>query len=235
MADTFTLPVRRYDVHTRRTRLLTLEAGAAPFTFHCGQAVWLGQTGQGERKPYSIASAPADLEHRGVLEFLVGLDDTGEPGSHLAGIGPGSLIDVHGPLGGFDLPLSVPDAPVMLVGGGTGIAPLRSMWRELLAQPAAANVSVIYSARASSDLAFIAELEGLEREGAIRLAITVTGTDVEWAGGRGRLTDAALVEHVTRPSDTRCAICGPDLFVAHVVEILTRVGVPPEHVATERW
>lgn len=233
--DTLTLTVRRYDVHTRRTRLLTLDAAGAPFSFHIGQAVWLGEAGQAERKPYSIASAPSDLARHGVLEFLVGLEESGEAGPHLAGIKPGSSVAVRGPLGGFDLPASVPDAPVILVGGGTGIAPLRSMWRELLAHPTPPPISVVYSVRASSDLAFLNELEALEREAAIRLAITVTGTDVEWAGGRGRLTDAALESYVTDPAQTRCAICGPAPFVGHVVDILTRVGVPTAHVATERW
>jgi ferredoxin-NADP reductase len=124
---------------------------------------------------------------------------------------------------------------VLLVGGGTGIAPLRSMWRELLAHDEGSRLSVIYSVRSSEELAFLPELEALHRRGRIGLAVTVTGSDLKWEGGRGRLTDEALVTHVTAPAQARCAVCGPSTFVAHVVEILRRLGVPPRHIATERW
>jgi ferredoxin-NADP reductase len=231
----FTGPVLRFEPHTRRTRLLTLDVGGRSFAFHSGQAVWLRRTGRSDGKPYSIASAPADVSTRGVLEFLVGLEDDGEPGPHLTGVTVGSAVDVIGPLGGFDLPRSRPGSPVVLVGGGTGIAPLRSMWRHLLAHPDAPPISVIYSARSAADLAFLQELTALDRDHRIRLALTVTGDEETWAGPRGRLTDAALTAHVTRPADSRCAVCGPEAFVTHVSSILSRLGVASDHIATERF
>ena len=128
------VPVLRFDPLTARARLLVLDAAGTGFSFRAGQAVWLRRVGQADRKPYSVASAPVDLATTGILEFLVSLEARGEPGPHLAGVVEGTRVEVEGPLGGFDLPPSRPDAPVLLVGGGTGIAPVRSLWRELLAR-----------------------------------------------------------------------------------------------------
>jgi ferredoxin-NADP reductase len=220
---------------TPRTRLVTVGDVAADFTFHAGQAVWLRRLGHQDRKPYSIASAPADLQKYRSLDFLVALEDEGEPGPQLGDVDIGSVIEMEGPLGGFDLPKSVPSAPVLLIAGGTGIAPLRSMWRELLAHHDATLVSVIYSARSSQELAFLSELRDLERQARIRLVVTVTGSDESWSGDRGRLSENPIAELLTSPADARCAVCGPASFVATVSKILLRLGVPPAHVATERW
>jgi ferredoxin-NADP reductase len=229
------LPVRSFAPLTPRSRLLSLEAGAGEFAFHAGQAVWIGRPGLDERKPYSIASAPADLARGQALEFLVGLEDDGEAGPHLAGIGPGGLVEVEGPLGGFDLPPSAPNAPVLLVAGGTGIAPLRSMWRELLAHDRPPPIAVIYSARTAEQLVFVEELRALERAGGLALTLTVTGADPSWGGTMGRVSTEMLAARVPAPAVTRCAICGPAAFVAHVGHVLTRLGVPLAHISTERW
>jgi NAD(P)H-flavin reductase len=231
-----TLTVRHVQTLTERTRLLTLDAGGSAFAFHAGQALWLQRAGSGVRRPYSIASAPSDLRRSGALEFLVGLDERDPSGTHLFEAAAGSHVEVEGPLGGFDLPASVPGAPVLLVGGGTGIAPLRSMWRELLSGGSGRTpIAVVHSARTSQELAFRQELAGLEARGRVRVAVTVTGTDPGWQGHRGRVTEQLLSDHVPAAGETRCAICGPGLFVEHVVAILRGVGVPALHIATERW
>jgi CDP-4-dehydro-6-deoxyglucose reductase len=221
---------------TPRTRLLTLAVSPADFFFHAGQAVWIRQSTHAARNPYSIASSPSDLVIGGVLEFLVGLDESAmSAGHHLDGLAAGSSVEIEGPMGGFDLPHSIPSAPVLLVAGGTGIAPLRSMWRELIAHPDASSMSVVFSARSARNLPFLSELRALERNNRIRFAVTITGKDEEWDGARGRLTREVLAEHLTSPLATRCAICGPAAFVSHVVQILTALGVPAVHIATERW
>jgi NAD(P)H-flavin reductase len=220
---------------TPRTRLVTVNANAEDFTFHAGQAVWLRRLERAERKPYSIASAPADLEECGTLDFLVSLEDDAAPGVQLGDVERGGMIEMEGPLGGFDLPKSVPSAPVLLIAGGTGIAPLRSMWRELLAHPDAGAVSVIYSARSSQELAFLSELRALDRQGRLRFSVTITGSDEGWGGVRGRLSQDPIAAYLTSPADARCAVCGPASFVASVGDMLLRLGVPPVHIATERW
>jgi len=236
MSSLTTLTVARFLDATPRTRLLTLRVHAGgSFVFHAGQAVWLRRIGAPERKAYSIASAPSDVAARGELDFLIGVERDGTTGAPLGALRPGDLIEVDGPFGGFELPPSIPHAPILLIGGGTGIAPLRSIWRECLASEDDTRLTVVYSARSSADLAFLDELSALQRLDRVDLSVTITGSDSGWRGARGRLTDASLERHVTVPRQVRCAICGPAAFVAHVAATLEALGVPDEHVATERW
>jgi NAD(P)H-flavin reductase len=229
-----TAPVRRFDVIAPRASLLVVETSPAAFSFHAGQAVWLGRSGQPARKPYSIASAPADLAG-GRLEFLIGLEDDGGPGPHLAGVGPGAWVDIDGPLGGFDLPDADPHSPVLLVAGGTGIAPLRSMWRSLVTGSSSAPIAVVYSARSVDHLVFVSELAELKAEGRLSFDVTITGEALEWRGLRGRLSEAILRVHVASPTLVRCAVCGPSAFVTHVVALLRGLGVASSQIATEGW
>lgn len=231
----FTLPVRAVEQATPRALAVALDSHAASFAFRPGQAVWLGRRDQAVRKPYSIASAPDDHRRHGALEFLVGLEDTGHPGAHLANLAKGTLVEMAGPLGGIELPTPGSPGEVMLVAGGTGVAPLRSIWRELLAHPPAPPLSVVYSARRSEDFAYGDELRQLHREGRARVAMTITRDDPAWEGLRGRVTAELFARHLVRPGDARCAICGPAAFVAHVAHALTRLGVPLAQIATERW
>jgi ferredoxin-NADP reductase len=109
------------------------------------------------------------------------------------------------------------------------------MWRELLSRGDASSISVIYSVRSPQELAFLEELQSLERRRAIRFEVTITGDRGEWTGGRGRLTARLLEAHLVTPGDTRCAVSGPAAFVADVGQLLLGLGVPPRHVVTEKW
>lgn len=229
------LTVVRYTETTPRTRLLTLRTEPEGFAFHAGQAVWLGRPDTPERRAYSIASAPGDVARRGELDFLIGVERNSVTGTPLGGVVPGDQVEVEGPFGGFELPSSIPHAPILLIGGGTGIAPLRSIWRECLGNDDTARPTVVYSARSSTDLVFLDELLSLQRINRLDLSVTITGSDREWSGERGRLTDASLERHVVAPREVRCAICGPAAFVEHVAATLRALGVPGVHIATERW
>ena len=74
------------------------------FTLPAGQAVMAGLHGSPLRKPYSIASAPAETGAHGIIELLVQVDDSGGPDPHLELATPGTPLDVEGPFGTFALP-----------------------------------------------------------------------------------------------------------------------------------
>ena len=128
----------------------------------------VGLHGSPLRKPYSIASAPSETARTGHIELLVQVDDSGGPDPHLERAAPGTRLDVEGPFGSFSLP-SVEDEPALLmVAGGTGIAPLRSMMIEALNRPVPPRISLVYSARSVDELAYRDELEALAAAGRIR-------------------------------------------------------------------
>jgi ferredoxin-NADP reductase len=230
-----TCPIVDVVRETPRTRVVRLGTGGARFAFEAGQYVLIGDRGQEARRPYSIACAPAQAAQSGLLEFLIQVDAGGSPGPHLARLEAGRVLDVEGPAGAFVLRPEALTAGVALIGGGTGIAPLRSMlWQALIESPSV-RVAMLQSARTPGDLAYAAELRALAAEGRIGLVETVTrDAEASWRGARGRI-DASQLARVLAGPDTLCYVCGPDSLVEDVPRLLGGLGVAPANIRTEHW
>ena len=84
--------------------------------------------------PYSIASAPEDTAADGDLEFLIEHEDDGRWGSGFEPVRRGDRLAISGPLGSFIFPRESTEHSFLFIAGGTGISPLRSMWRHVLAR-----------------------------------------------------------------------------------------------------
>jgi len=214
--------------------LLRLDTGAVPLAFSAGQAAMVGSVDSDERRPYSIASSPEDCRRAGMLEFLVEVGSDGQARPHLAGVGPGSLVTVAGPIGGFVLPRRLP-RELLFAAGGTGIAPLRAMMASALARPRPPSITVIYSARTPDEFAFNRELLRLSRQGRVRLCETVTrGAGTAWRGRRGRVQQAWVTALVNSRAPL-CFVCGPEAFVANLMGMLRQAGVPARNIRREQW
>ncbi len=219
---------------TPRTRRLRLALTGGPFTFRAGQAVFAGLAGADTRAPYSIASPPA-LARTGTLELLVPADGTfGQ-----AGLDPGTVVgatlDIDGPLGRFGVPDEASLAPLLLVAGGTGISPLRSVILDRLGPNGAPPATLVYSARTPDEFAFADEFRALAAEGRLTLHTTVT-RDEGAAGAPTRMgrVDASLLRAVLPAADAVCLVCGPSGFVQTVTATLAGLGVPAGRIVVER-
>jgi aromatic O-demethylase, reductase subunit len=230
-----TLPIAAVSRATPDALLVQVTTGDQPFRFDPGQAVLLGRAGQPLRKPYSIALAPRDAAERRQLEFLIGASEPDGPGLHLEGLAEGAFLDVEGPIGAFTLPPDAATAPTLFVAGGTGIAPLRSMLRALLASGPGPRPTLVYSARTVRHLAYFDEFEALAREGRLGLAPCLTREAPQaWPGHRGRVDRALLARHAAG-GRARALVCGPPAFVEFVSRALAEVGVPEWHIGKEEW
>lgn len=229
-----TVPVRRVAPATPRTRDISLDLSSTPFPFSAGQAVMLGLHDSPLRKPYSIASAPWELEKTGQLRVLAQVDDTGTPDPHLELAASGTLLDLDGPFGSFGLPDNTRDG-LLLVAGGTGIAPLRSMLIDRLSRPANIPIALVYSARSPEEFAFRSELDALRAAGRIGAHFTVTrDQDGPWSGRRGRI-DEALLRDALPSTKSHCLICGPQPLVADTQQLLRKLGVPGDRILIEKY
>lgn len=204
-------------------------------SFLPGQALILGDHGQPERRPYSIASSPERAGETGRLEFLVGLDDAGAAGPHLSLHGSGEAVDVEGPIGTFTFPPTLTHRRLLFVAGGTGIAPLRAMLDHALRAHPAERVSLLYSARRADEFAFADEFRAHEQRGRLEYHPTVTREDEAWAGGRGRIGRSHFEAVLHDRDDTLCFICGPGPLVSEGVATLSELGVPRAAIRTEEW
>jgi ferredoxin-NADP reductase len=226
------LPARRVVQATPRTRLLTLDLGDRPFAFAAGQAVYASLAEGTVRRPYSIASSPAWTHAARALELLVQVDDHSAPDPHLEQATAGTLLRIEGPFGLFGLPQPLVERHVLFIAGGTGIAPLRSMLGEILAEQPEIRAALVYSARTPDEFAFKSELERLAADGRLQLRLTITRDhDSRWSGARGRIT-TDLVRDLLGP-DTRCLVCGPPALVTDAIALLRGAGVAEEKIGWE--
>jgi ferredoxin-NADP reductase len=220
------------DRATPTSRVIRVGLGGAPFTYRAGQSACVGVPGV-QLTPYSIASAPSDTAQHGWLEFLVKVDGSSRFGAIVNDLAAGLPLVVTDPTGGFTLPDRLPASSYLFVAGGTGIAPLRSMIRELIDRGGVSIIDLLYAARSPEEFAFAEEFRALERAGRVSLSLTLTGDAPDWPHLRGRPGDAHLARLVRR--DTLAFLCGPHAMVAGVAGGLEGLGVPRERIITETW
>jgi ferredoxin-NADP reductase len=211
---------------TPRVRTLVLDVDEWP-RHRAGQHVDVRLTaedGYRAERSYSIASAPGDP-----LELTVELVEDGEVSPYLVEeIRPGDVFEVRGPIGGYFVWEPKDGGPLFLVGGGSGVVPLRAMLR---ARSHDVSTRLIYSARTFDDVIYREELEALGDD----LVLTLTRERQE-AHRSGRVDDGLLYEVGFAPADDpRVFVCGPTPFVEAVASALVHLGHAPERVRTERF
>lgn len=226
-----TLPVREVLQATPRARIVRLDLGRRPFAYEPGQAVTVGLPGM-RRFPYSIASAPHDAANDGCLELLIGAE--GNTPEFQETLRPGTVLDVHGPVGQFTFEPRAGERRFTFIAGGTGIAPLRAMLRHAV-RDSRNDVAMVYSARTPDEFAYHEELQALSKQGRIELQLSVTRHAAwGWNNGRGRI-GREHVQQIVRRDRTVCFICGPTGFVAQTRRLLIDAGLPADRVRVEQW
>jgi NAD(P)H-flavin reductase len=218
---------------TPRTRYLRL-ALDQPLEFRAGQAVFASLAGTSARAAYSIASPP-DLGREGRLDLLVAADGAfGVSGVDPLDVG-GHGVDIDGPIGQFGVPDEAALAPLLLVAGGTGIAPIRSVILDRVARAVATPMTLVYSARTPDEFACGDELLALSERAPLEVQLTVTRDDGTPVGRArtGRINDALLRAALPSP-DAVCLVCGPSGFVQTSITTLHEMGIGEEKIVIER-
>jgi ferredoxin-NADP reductase len=189
------------------------------------------EDGYQARREYSIASAPGEP----VAITVERLDD-GEVSSYLTlDLQPGDELEIRGPIGGYFVWGPDDGGPLLLVAGGSGIVPLRSMLRHRRRSGATVPVRLLYSVRTRMDLIYAAELS--EPGDGVEVICTLTREQPpDWTGRTGRV-DAAMLREVAWPAEMSplAFICGPTSFVEAVAASLVEIGYEPGRVKTERF
>jgi ferredoxin-NADP reductase len=186
---------------------------------------------QAERS-YSIASAPED----DAVALTVDRVDDGEVSPYLVDeLRPGDVFELRGPIGGHFTWSADDGGPLLLVAGGSGLAPLMSMLRHRAARAAAVPAAVLVSARSADDALFRDELADLRPQEGLSVSHTYTReAPAGWAGWSRRV-DAAMLADVSPGAGARCFVCGPTPFVERVTGLLVDGGHDPRRIHAERF
>ena len=186
------------------------------------------------QRSYSIASAPEDSHLVLTVERL----DDGEVSPYLVDeLGPGDPLELRGPIGGYFVWEQSLGGPLLLIGGGSGVVPLRAMLRHHRAVGSAVPFRLLYSARSLEDVIYRDELMRMAAHDEVDIRFTLTREQPKDWHGYGRRIDQALLGEVAWPPEERplVYICGPTGFVETAAEALVALGHDAGRIRTERF
>src|SRR5215204_4843118 len=214
---------------TPRTKSLVLEV--PDWEGHkAGQHVDVRLTapdGYQAQRSYSIASAPEDER----LVLTVDRLDDGEVSPYPTEVlMAGDKLELRGPIGGYFTWAEGEGGPLLLVGGGSGVAPLMAMIRHRIAVGSDVPTRLLYSSRSYEEIIYRKELEDLAaRDGSLEVIHTLTRSRPEGWSGYGRRIDAQILAEVAWPPDESplAFVCGATPFVEAVGAALVGLGHGP--------
>ncbi|MDZ7370595.1 MAG: NADH:ubiquinone reductase (Na(+)-transporting) subunit F [candidate division KSB1 bacterium] len=192
-------------------------------------------------RAYSMANYP---EERGIIMLNVRIATPppnkpnvppGQMSSYIFSLKPGDKVTISGPYGQFFAKDT--DAEMVFIGGGAGMAPMRShIFDQLKRLHSKRKISFWYGARSLREAFYIEEFEQLAKENpnfTFHLALSEPLPEDNWSGYVGFihqvLYDNYLKDHPA-PEDCEYYICGPPMMNAAVFKMLDQLGVEPENI-----
>lgn len=224
----FTATVREIITETPDIKTLRVagEEGAL-FDFMPGQCAMLSLPPIGEAI-FSITSSPTCKEY---LEFSI--KEAGKVTAALHAVTPGQELGLRGPYGNnFPLEL-LQGKDLLFIGGGIGLAPLRSLINYCLEKrDDYGRVDIVYGARSPADLIQKAEInERWPAQPDTHVYLTVDAEFPDWDGHVG-FVPSYMTELAFKPENKIAITCGPPVMIKFVLQGLTELGFTPEQVVT---
>ena len=196
-----------------------------PLGHRPGQFVQVALLGVGEC-PISLCSSPTRPN-----TFELCVRRVGEVTDHIHRLMEGDVIGIRGPLGnGFDVN-ELHGKDILIVAGGLGIAPVRSLIQFVLDERGRfGDFHLLYGCRSPDELLFRNDLTLWREHPDVNFHVTVDRPDEQWRGRSGVVTTLFSEIPKLDPAATMAVIVGPPVMFKFVVlEVLAR-GVPQKNV-----
>jgi len=198
-----------------------------PLAFQSGQYLdWTLQVrhldGRGNRRPFTIASAPTDKEVRLGVKFYEGPSAFKRS---LAAMRPGDVVYGSQPAGTFTLPAD-PRRKLAFIAGGIGVTPFRSMIQELLNRREARSIVMLYGNNKLSEIAYGDIFERAARELGLRIVYAVAEPEVPgYAVHEGVVDEALIQNNIPDYRERIFYLSGPRAMVVRFQNSLRKLGV----------
>ena len=184
------------------------------------------------RRAYSISSSPTQ---KGFMEIT--MDLVGEFTTKLFKSKVGDNLIFKGPYGRFYFTEEMKNN-LVLIGGGLGITPLRSIIRYCTDKKLSNKINFIYSARTPENIVYREEFEKFKEENPnCNLTLTMTRPEPKhnWQGKTGRINQELLKENIEDVENSLYFLCGPLDFIKNVISMLENLGIKKEQIKTDIW
>lgn len=196
------------------------------FHYLPGQVGQLSLFGMGEAT-FVINSPPSQKDY---LQFSI--MRAGEVTAALHTLSPGDKIGVRAPLGNSFPYQDWKGKNVVFVGGGIGMAPIRTIMLHLLENAADyGKISLLYGARTPRDMAYSYETEDWLRRPDLDCTLTIDAPFEGWPHKVGLIPHVLLEMGIT-PANTIAVLCGPPVMIKFTVEALKKLEFPDDSIIT---
>lgn len=189
-----------------------------------GQFVEMTVFGVGEA-PISVCSSPTDAP-----DFQLTIRRVGDVTNAVHQLKVGDKLGIRGPYG-YGFPVKdLKGQDILIVAGGIGLAPLRSVIRYILANRSDyGSFTILHGARTPADRLFKDELAKMATDKNVTLIETVDKPGEGWSGNIGVIT--TLFKHATiNPETTYALVCGPPIMYKYVILECKSKNIPDSHI-----
>lgn len=182
---------------------------------------------EGKRRAFSIASPPSEEDF---LELHVRyVDGGGFTGHVFDGMQPGEILRLEGPLGTFFVRLGSP-RPILMMGGGTGFAPLKAMIEDLIHAGDDRPITLYWGVRTEKDLYARALIDDFaDRHPDFRFIPVLSEPDPGWYGRAGFVHEALLADYHDL-SAFEVYMSGPPAMVHAARKAFLAAGATEDHL-----
>ncbi len=216
-------------------RLMCRISSPGGLTFLAGQYVNITVPGTQETRSYSMANGPSEKLD---LEFLIRIIPGGEMSNYLridAAIG--QELTIKGPYGVFHRRDA--SVPIIMVAGGTGLAPMLSMLRDLIATgQSSQHILLCFGVTKPADLFYLSELKTIGASlPSLQTRIAIAEPEVNWAGTKGFVTTLLSDEDAStfRKGNGIAYLCGPPPMVETARAWFCAQGIDEAQVCAEQF
>ena len=223
--------LERVSATVHRLVLEPVDGGGAAIDFLPGQYVHLGIPGSDQRRSYSFANAPHAAER---MEFYIKVLERGVMSEYVTGAAKlGDEVPVTGPFGRFYL--RPPERPLVMVAGGTGLAPMLSMLDHLVHDGGTGQpIHLLCGANTRDELFGLDRLKGYAEKGLkLSTEFAVVEPDGEWQGAKGHVTELLRPDLVASGADVY--LCGPPPMIEAGQSWLAAQGVDQGRIHVEKF
>lgn len=237
--QTFTLVCQQIQVETRDVKTFIFsrpkQQTQADFNYHAGQYLnfTVNMAGTMTTCCYTLSSSPTTSDY---VSITIKRIPQGKVSNYFHDhFKVGQSIEVQGVAGNFCLSDPIPKN-VLLISAGSGITPMLSMLRFMVATQCKNQIIFVHSAKQKMDLIAQAEINNLAKQhGNCQIIYTLTqGANSQWYGYQGRLNEEILGK-IEQINHYQTFVCGPKLFRKTTQALLFKLGLQPSDYHDESF
>ncbi|MGJ9385787.1 NADH:ubiquinone reductase (Na(+)-transporting) subunit F [Salipaludibacillus sp. CF4.18] len=235
---TYQTSIEKIESLTHDIRKLTIALNEpAGITFHAGQFVDIYVPGQNFYRSYSMANTPQQPDK---LEFMIKTFKGGKFSTLLdQQFKNGDILEVKGPYGNC-IRKEDNHGDMILIGGGSGMAPLWAILNDMAEKNVKRNITFFYGARSAKDLFYLDKFKEIEKrlDGFQYIpALSEAQTEDNWSGETGLITEVIdrYLKSNDLDKDLEVFLCGPAPMIDSAIKVLRDEGITPDRIFFDKF